>query len=1139
MNRLHTPFSGPLARHATVAAGLLLLHTPAAGAYAQLLASAQTPQQQRQVAKRAVPLKELLGQWEKQYNTTIVYKTDLVRNKSAVPQNESGSLEEQLSSALQQVGLRYQKLRSDYYVIVETKPSGALPSKTTPIAGRVTMAGGAGLPGVTVVVKGTTTGTSTDGEGNFTLEVPEGATLAFSFVGYVSQEVTVGKQTALNITLQEDNKALDEVVVVGYGTQKAGNVTGAITGITAKEIEERPVNRIENALVGQMPGVEVQTPTGEPGADLQIRVRGAASITASNEPLYVVDGVPVDNLRGINPTDVANIEVLKDAASAAIYGSRGSNGVVLVTTKRGKKGAPKLQFSGFTGIQNVESKLDVQSAEEWIQMRKDGIDEEWVRQNTALNRPEDSREVRLQRLSRNGTVAVTPANVLRYTHDPKWAYGQDSLAYIDWQDALFRQAVMQQYTVGISGGTDKVNYNVNGSYLDQNGIVLGTNLKRATMRANFDAQVRKGIKLTLTLAPSMEWSSLGRVDGDDAQAANAAQMPPVAPKEAGIYVGAQPYGPYEYSGRYISPIAVMERSQVRGTRTRLNANMGLNFDIYKGLQLQLLGALDNGYFQDQQFFPTNTSRDWATAANEGALSRSRYYQSFNTRYLFQSVLNYTRSFGDHNLNAILGYSVERTRFDNSQQQNTQLPNDLTYLFDRSNSTTNQNNISSGQEALLSYFARLQYDYKQKYLLSASLRRDGSSKFGSGRPWGYFPAVSAGWRVSGEEFMAGVTALSDLKFRASWGVTGNNRIPNNSQFATLGVSNYSYGGAASTGYAPNNIENDLLGWEQTASFNYGLDFSLLSNRVQVSADYYVKKTSDLLYTVPIVSLSGFTTNFRNIGNVRNEGLELGVTTQNLIGAFTWRTTFNASYNQNEVQKLGTTDTPVPTGFQNNTSILQVGSPIGAFLLYEAIGVYQTQAEVDAGPRMSGTRVGDSKYKDQNGDDVIDNQDRALLGSPRPKYTFGMTNTFTFKSFDLSVFMNAQQGGYLYSILGRTIDRPGMGYNYNHAANWNNRWQSEANPGDGMTPSITATTGAYFDSRWLYKSDYLRVKNITLGYTLPKGKLYASARVYLALENAYIWHSYTGGFSPEAVQSGGYDSGSYPQARTYTIGFNLAL
>ncbi|HET9502705.1 MAG TPA: TonB-dependent receptor [Hymenobacter sp.] len=999
------------------------------------------------------------------------------------------------------------------------------------------------LPGVTVLLKGTTNGTATAADGSYSLQVPGGeGTLIFSFVGYVKREIPLNGKTSVSLSLDPDDNALEDVVVVGYGTQKAGNVTGAVAGITAKEIEERPVNRIENALVGQMPGVYVQTTSGEPGAELQIRVRGAASINANTEPLYVVDGVPVDNLRGINPTDVASIDVLKDAASAAIYGSRGNNGVVLVTTKRGKKGAAKLNFTGYTGMQVAESKLNVQSAEDWIQMRKEGIDLDWINQNPSLNKAADSRATRIQRLTVNG-VAPSQTNIIRYTYDPKWAYGQDSLAYIDWQKAIFRRAIMQQYTVGVTGGTDNVQYNVNGSYLNQKGIIIGSDLQRATLRANVDAQVRKGIKFFLTLAPSMEWSSLGRVDGTGGQALNAAQMPPVGPKEAGVYVGADPYTTYPWSGRYISPVAVMERTDANGTRTRLNANMGLNFDIYKGLQLQLLGAMDNTYFQDQIYTPTNASREWLGAA-PGSLSTSRYSQTFTTRYMFQSVLNYNRSFGvggAHSINAIAGYAIERTGTDFSQQENGQLPNDLTYLFDRANSTVNRSYITAGREALLSYFARAQYNYKEKYLLSASLRRDGSSKFGVNRRWGYFPAVSAGWRISGEEFMKNVTFVTDLKARASWGVTGNNRILNDSQFSLLGISNYSLNGASITGYAPVGFQNPDLGWEQTGSFNYGLDFSVLNNRLQVSADYYTKQTKDLLYQVPLSSLTGFTRTFINIGEVFNRGVELSLNSRNLVGAFEWTTSFNASYNMNRVEKLDYENTPVPTGNSPGgyVSLLQVGLPISSYYLYDAIGVYQTQAEVDKEPKLSNTRVGDIKYRDVNGDGKITDADRTIMGNPAPKYIFGITNFFRYKSFDLNVLVNAQQGAYLYSLIGRSIDRPGMGYLYNHLADWNNRWKSEAEPGDGKTPSITAQNSSLLDSRWLYKSDYIRIKNITLGYNLPRSRFYSNARFYVVLENPYIWHSYTGGFSPEALQTGGFDNGSYPQARTYALGFNLSL
>jgi TonB-linked SusC/RagA family outer membrane protein len=1036
----------------------------------------------------------------------------------------------------------YSAVGSLFLLLLLVTSTAFAQTKTT-ITGKVTAANGETLPGVTVLVKGTTNGTGTGADGTFQLSVPAGqGTLTFSYVGYVSKEITLTPgQTSVSIKLEADNTSLDDVVVVGYGTQKASNVTGSVAGITAKEIEERPVNRIENALAGQMPGVSVQSVSGEPGADLQIRVRGTGSINASTEPLYVVDGVPVDNLRGINPTDVASLEVLKDASAAAIYGSRGSNGVVLITTKRGKVGKAVLQFSGFAGVQTQERRINVQTPEEWIQMRKDGIDEDWVKQN-AINRADDPMAVRKQRL---GGSAISSANYYRYLYDPKWAYGTDSLAYIDWQKAFFKPAPMQQYTLGVSGGTQDFNYSINGSYLNQQGLVVNTGLQRGTLRANFDAKVRKGIRLSLTLAPSLEGSNLGRVDGKDQQALNAIQMPPVGPLEAGELVGAQPYGAYPWSGRYISPVAVLQRTQNSTSRFRLNANLGLNIDLATGLQLQLLGGVDNTYYINNSFSPTNASRDWATSPNDGYLSTASRTQNFSTRYLGQSVLSYTKQFGNHSINAIAGTSIELTRQDNSGQSATRLPNDWSGLFNSANSVTSTFTSVPYKTALVSFFGRAQYGYKDKYLVSASLREDGSSKFGAKSHWGIFPAASLGWRLSEEPFLKGVTAVSDLKLRASFGVTGNNRIPDNVQYGLLNPGNYSLNGVAQTGYVPANFANENLRWEQTTSYDAGIDFGLFGNRLLVSGDVYTRTTKDLLLNAVQSAVTGFNNSYQNVGSVRNRGIELGLNSRNIVNSnFTWSTNFNVSYNQNVVLKLGDADTPIPTGWSNLTSIIRVGQPINAFLLYDATGVYKNQAEVDANPHMAKTLPGDSQYRDVNGDGVVDNNDRTIIGNPQPSFIYGMTNTFTYKKFDLTVLVNAQSGGYIYSLVGRSIDRPGMGYLYNHLEKWSNRWRSPDNPGDGMTPSVNATTGAYYDTRWLYKSDYLRIKNITLGYNLPTARFYNRARVYVAIENAYLFTHYSGGFSPEASNApatdlGSYDYGGYPPARVYTVGFNLSL
>jgi TonB-dependent starch-binding outer membrane protein SusC len=1007
------------------------------------------------------------------------------------------------------------------------------------LKGRVTSATGEPIPGVSVVLKGTNLGTISDLDGYYTITTPENAgTLIFSFIGFKTQEVAFSNNTLVDVVLELSENSLDEVVVVGYGTAKRGNIANSVSSISSEDLEERPINRIENAFSGSMAGVYAQTTSGEPGAELQVRVRGTGSVNASNEPLYVVDNIPVDNLRGINPSDVLSIDVLKDASAAAIYGSRGSNGVVLVTTKKGKKGKPKLNFQSYVGSQQAESRLPMMSPEEWIQQRKDGIDEAWVARGVTLKKPYTAADPMDFRATELGVTVNTPNAGLMY--DPKWAYGQDSLAYVDWQKEFFRKATMKYYQLGASGGTDDLTYNISTSYLDQDGIAIATNLKRATIRANFEAKISSRIKFGLTLAPSLEWSDAGRVDGKDNTAMIAIQMPPVVDKAAGKYTGAMPFGAYPWSGRYFNPISTMERTEYAVKRNRMNASSYLNIDLMPELQLQLMGAMDNNNYFDQRFTPTSAQRDWATTV-EGSITTSQRNQNLTGNNLFQSVLQYKKSIKkNHNINAILGYSVQKTNFESSFQSATGFPNDWSYVFNQAGVTSVGSNIASGSTALLSYFSRASYDYKGKYILSGSVRRDGSSKFGANKRWGVFPAISGAWRISDEGFLNRSTVVSDLKLRASWGVTGNNRIPDNAQFSLLGTQNYPVNNSTANGYSPTTIENLDLGWEQTSSINGGIDFGFFKNRILGSIDLYKRKTTDLLLRAPVSAITGFNTSWQNVGDVENKGVEFSITTRNYVRKdFQWRTNFNVSYNKNTVLRLGFDNTPIPQGFSNLTNIIQVGAPINSMVLYQHVGVFMTAAELDKYPKFTTQKAGDSRYLDVNGDGAITVADRAIVGHPSPDYTFGFTNDFTVGKFDLRVVTFAQTGGSIYSMIGRSIDRPGMGYLYNKMSIWKDRWQSEAKPGDGNVPSIGATTGGYFDTRWLYSSDYLRIKNITLGYNLPKIKGIDKSRVYVSIENAAIWHKYYGGLTPEASNNEGGDYGGYPQARTYTLGVNVTF
>ena len=1013
------------------------------------------------------------------------------------------------------------------------------------ISGHITSPSGESVPGVSVVLKGTTTGTISDIDGFYNLNTPEKeGTLIFSFVGFKTQEVPFKNTPVIDIILEAAENSLEEVVVVGYGTAKRGNIANAVSSISDKDLEDRPLNRIENAFSGQLAGVYAQTTNGEPGAEMQVRVRGTGSINASNEPLYVVDGVPVDNLRGINPNDVQSIDVLKDAAAAAIYGSRGSNGIVIVTTKKGKKGKPRLTFNTYMGVQRLESRIDMLTAPDWIQMRKESIDEQWIADGQTKNpkkdyKASDSQEYRAAELgiSRWATPSLSTANRI---YDPKWEYGQDSLTYLDWQKEMFRDALMKNYQLGVSGGSDDMSYNISTSFLDQDGIAIGTNMKRANLRANFEAKVANRFKFGLMLAPSVEWSNTGRVDGKDNTAMVAIQMPPIVDKIAGKYTGAMPFGSYAWSGRYQNPIANMERSTFEARRYRLNSNAYLNVDIVSGLQAQFLTAMDYNYYNDLRFTPTSALRDWATTP-EGTATVARKDQNWNNRFLFQSMLNYKKSFAKtHNVDVIAGYAVEQSQGENTSQTATGFANDWSPVFSTATVKSTGSSIGAARGGLVSYISRASYDYKGKYILSASFRRDGSSKFGANKRWANFPAASAAWRISEESILKNNKLISDLKLRASWGVTGNNRIVDNAQFSLLGQQNYPLNNTSVAGFSPVTIENLDLGWEQTNSKNLGLDFGLFRNRVLASVDLYRRLTNDLLLQAPVSATSGFGISWQNVGDIENKGVELNLTTRNIVSKdFNWKTNFNVSYNKNEVLRLGFDDTPIPTGFTNLTHVIQVGAPINSMILYEHVGVFMTSDDLAKYPKMATMKAGDSQYADKNGDGIITAADRAILGKPTPDYTFGFTNDFTYKRFDLRIVAFAQTGGNIYSMIGRSIDRPGMGYLYNKLAIWKDRWQSAEKPGNGFVPSINATTGSFYDTRWLYSSDYLRIKNITIGYNAPKIRGLNSLRVYASLENPHIWHKYYGGLSPEALNDAGGDYGGYPQAKVFTFGVNAGF
>lgn len=992
--------------------------------------------------------------------------------------------------------------------------------------------------GANVMVKGTAKGTITDLDGKFVLSTPKSSKLLeVSFIGYTTQTVTISDKV-LHIKLAESAVALDEVVAIGYGSAKKGNVTGAIAKISADKLEDRATTNIASSLQGQLAGVEVRSTTGEPGSELQIRVRGAASINADATPLYVVDGIPVDDLGSINPNDIQSLEVLKDASSSAIYGSRGANGVVLITTKQAKADEKvRVQFQASYGIQSLERKVDVLSPEEWIEFRTAYNNNRYISQYGSKGATiEDDYATRL--------AMIGGKESYYFLNDPRWTQpGYGGLRLIDWQDEFFRIAPIQNYQLSISSGRGNTQYRVSLGYTDQDGIAIESNYKRLNLRANVESKVLNLLTVGVNLAPSVSWNEGGRVDGKDRQATNVLTMCPVAEPEDGIYTGAGAYGYYRWtSSSKISPVAYMEQVNNRGENIRLNSTAYVKADIWDGLKAEVTGSYNFGSSQSRSFIPSTVTKYRNDVV--GYRSTATRSESRSNKFLLQGLLNYNKTFGRHTVGAMAGYSMESSGGSSMKLSATQFPDNSLEVIDMSDVVLTAANASiSTPSRLMSYFGRAQYEYDDRYLLTASIRRDGSSRFGKANRWGIFPAVSAAYRISNEKFWPKDFFLSSLKLRGSWGANGNNSIPTNTALARLSSANYS-SGSIINGFAPTSLANPDLGWEKTESWNVAFDMGLFNNRIFISADYYVKTTKDLLYQVTVPALLGFTKAWGNIGSIRNKGFEIEVTTQNLTGKLKWTTSLNVAYNQNKVLSLGDDNSTVFTGYDDTTQVFMVGQPLRSFFMYDAVGVYQSEADLKKYPVMQTTKVGDVRYRDANGDGYISDSDRTLMGKPDPDYTFGMTNTFKYKNFDLSILITGQTGGQLYAVLGRAMDRPGMGANGNVLSHWKNMWKSEAEPGDGKTPGIdNANTGQFYDSRWLYSTDFIKLKSVTFGYRIPfKKKFIQNARVYVSGENLLMWDKYDGGFSPEANNGGSkgdYDYGSYPQARVVTLGVNVTF
>lgn len=1076
---------------------------------------------------------------------------DLRKAKSVTLDLKNTPLKQALEEAFRNQPFTYTIDNKTIVVNKKTETPVAPKPELAPLAdvkGKVLNEKNEPLPGATIRVKGANKMTVSDADGVFSLTgVPDDAVIVVSYTGYIQKEFTAASAADIVVVLKEEDSNLKAVVVVGYGTQQRKDVTGSIATISSQKLKDQVVTTIDAAMAGLAAGVQVSQASGSPGGGVSVRVRGAGSVTAGNEPLYVIDGFPVTNdynqlnnpLNTISPNDIESIQILKDASATAIYGSRGSNGVVIITTKSGKSGVSRINFDAYTGIQEVAKKIELLDAEGFGKYINETRNNGWIDRGGSASDPNSVR---------NNALYNIPA----FTADPS-TMGKGT----DWQDEIFRSAPMRNYQLSFSGGNEKTKYYISGGYLGQDGVVIGSDFKRYSFKLNIESELSKRIKVGANITPSYTTSNVSDAEGHWTTGAvilSALLIPPHLPvyNPDGTYTTARALGNGFSSVE--NPVKVALEKVNKFNRFRLLGTSFAEIELYRDLKFKTMVGVDLASSRNRTFIPSVIGRDGAAPPQIPSGSAT---STENVNWLTELTLNYNKRFGAHAVNAVVGYTAQQEEFQSNMVSATNFPNDLVQTINAG--VVNGGSSDIQQWTLLSYLARANYSYDNKYLLTATIRRDGSSRFGADNKWGVFPSVSLGWRISQEDFMQNIAWLSELKLRTSYGVTGNNFIGNYEHIGLMTGQNYIFGsgsGAIVNGVRPSTFANANLGWERNNQFDAGVEIGVFDNRIALAVDYYDKRTSDLLLDVQTPLVTGFPNATQNIGKVKNHGFEFTLNTKNLVNAFKWSTDFNISFNKNEVLELGPGGAPVYASYQiNNSHITQIGGELGAFFGYDVIGVFQNQKEIDENPSFADSKPGHLRFRDVDGDGKLSTADRTVLGSSLPDFTWGLTNSFSYNNFDLSVMVQGVQGFEIMN-LGRRFYSNYAGTGNSLAASYENAWRSEADPGDGKTPRLNRDLARYTSSNasanissvFIEDGSFWRIRNIALGYTFSEklvSKIGAkSIRFYGSVQNAFTKTDYIG-YNPEISNVGssatapGVDYGGYPVARTFTFGFNLGF
>lgn len=1110
--------------------------------------SAASVAQKITLDKTDASLKETLNDIRQQSGYSIFYDVDLINNARKVSiYVKNVPLMDALNKCFLNQPFTY-KIDKKTILITPKNVAGPLAQQLL-VLGKVTDENNQPLYGVTVKVKNSQTFAISDQQGAYKIAVQDQNTvLAFSMIGFEPQELTVGTRTRINVVLKAQNTGLNEVVVVGYGTVKRSDLTGSVAEVNMKDFNKASVKSFDEALAGRVAGVAVSGNDGQPGAVNNIVIRGYGSITQDNSPLYVVDGFPMEDgmNNSINPSDIESINILKDASSTAIYGARGANGVIIITTKKGRNGMPSVAFDTYYGVQNVTKKMDLLSPYEFVKYQ----------------------------LELNPTLAPQT-----YLANGKTLESYRDVKGINLQDYIYQTAAIQNYSISVRGGNDKTKYAISGNIFDQEGIVINSGFQRYQGRMNLDQVISKKLRTSLNVnysyskshgaSPSEPGSNTSYsnnlfyavwgyrpVTGNDNDADLLDDL--IDPSLAGNL-----FGDYR-----VNPVISVKNEIQNAIVDNLIANAFIEYSISPDLNLRLSGGVTRNTRKTEGFYNSKTGR--GSIYNTFGVNGSIYTAPSNS-WLNENTLTYKKSFNSrHNLNVMAGYTMQGLQSGRYGFSATQVPNEALGLDGLDQSALLSSVSLSSRWGLASFLGRVNYDYKSKYLLTASIRADGSSKFAPGHRWGTFPSASFAWNMHKERFLAKIKLISEAKLRISHGLTGNNRIGDFSYLSQilLGVlPGYSYNnGATATGAQLSSLGNPDLKWETTAQTNIGYDLSLFNKRISLTADVYRKTTKDLLLLANLPFTMGIGSAYKNVGKVMNEGLELSLVTVNINQKdFTWKTSFNIGFNRNKVIELAENQqeilSPVFFDFSYNSLFAytaQKGQPVAQMRGYKWDGVYQyndfdqpspgtyvlKSSVTTNGTARANIKPGDIKYLDLNGDLVVNANDITTIGRGVPLHTGGLVNDFTYKNFDLNVFFQWSYGNDLLNANRLVFE--GNGKNtlaLNQYANWSNRWQPE-NPSN--TLYRTGGQGPFaYSSRIIEDGSYLRLKTVALGYKFAeryvKKLSIQSLRVFASAQNLLTWTNYSGPDPEVSIRNSaltpGFDYSAYPRPRTLTFGLNL--